>query len=125
LLGMPAAEQGLRARQSLMDDCVRMNHGMMQWLTQSLTPWTIDGAVGDMQLDSASGPKLATFVRYNVLLEPKWLSTEVEVAYEANQIEKIAQMDDPTNMNDLARIGQKAAVKQVKPEHFPTRFDVA
>jgi hypothetical protein len=107
-----------------MDDCARMSHAMTQWLTRCLTPWTIDSAVGDMQLDSESGPKLATFARYNVLLEPRWLSTEVEIAYDARQLAKIAEMDDPTNMDELARIGRLAAAKQVKPEHFPPSFDV-
>ena len=34
-------------------------------------------------------------------------------------------MDDPTNMDDLAKIGNLAAVKQVKEAHVPARFDVA
>ncbi|HVO25168.1 MAG TPA: patatin-like phospholipase family protein [Candidatus Margulisiibacteriota bacterium] len=125
LMKMVAAEQGLRALQSLMDDCGRMNHAMVQWLTRCLTPWTIDRAVGDMQLDSANGPKLATSVRYNVILEPSWLSTEVSLAYGPEQVAKIAEMDDPTNMDDLAKIGRLAAAKQVKPGHFPAGFDVA
>jgi hypothetical protein len=34
-------------------------------------------------------------------------------------------MDDPSNMNDLAELGRKAAAKQVKPEHLPAAFDLA
>jgi hypothetical protein len=124
LLGMPAVEQGIRSLQSLMDDCGRMNQAMLQWLTNCLTPWTIDRAVGDMKLDSASGPQLATYARYNVLLDQKWLSTEVEVQYGTDKLAKIAEMDDPTSMGELADIGRLAAAKQVKPEHFPTAFDV-
>ena len=33
-------------------------------------------------------------------------------------------MDNPTNMDELAEIGRAAALKQVKPAHFPTHFDV-
>ena len=45
LMDMKVVEQGLRSLVSLMDDCTRMNHVMMQWLTRCLTPWTLDRAV--------------------------------------------------------------------------------
>ena len=59
-----------------MDDCERTNRATLQWLTNCLTPWIVDRAVGDMRLDSEKGPQLATYVRYNVLLEQAWLKTE-------------------------------------------------
>src|SRR5215472_5826982 len=124
LLGMTAVEQGLRSLQSLMDDAARVNHGLLQWLTNCVTPWTIDRAVGDMRADSAGGPQLATYVRYNVLLDQKWLSTEVKVDYMPDKLAKIAEMDDPSNMNELADIGRLAAATQVKADHFPATFDV-
>jgi hypothetical protein len=122
---MLAAEQGLRALQSLIDDSARVNHALLQWLTNCLTPWTIDRAVGEMKLDSQSGPRLATYGRYNVLLEQKWLKTEIEIDYEPDKIAKMAQMDDPTNMEQLADVGRLSAAKQVKPEHFPAAFDIS
>jgi hypothetical protein len=54
---MPSAEQGIKAVQALMDDCARMNHCMLQWLTDCLIPWTIGRAVADMKLDSQNGPQ--------------------------------------------------------------------
>jgi uncharacterized protein len=124
LLKKTAVEQGLRSLASLMDDCARMNQATMQWLTNCLTPWTIDRAVGDMKLDSANGPQLATYARYDVRLEPKWLETELEAHIDAAGVSRIAAMDDPTNMKELAEIGRLAAGVQVKPEHFPAGFDV-
>jgi predicted patatin/cPLA2 family phospholipase len=121
---MVAAEQGIRSLQSLMDDCARMNHCMLQWLTHSVTPWQIDRVVLTMEGDSRNGPQLATFARYNVLLEPGWMKTEVEIEQALDKLAKIAEMDDPTNMDELADIGRIAAAKQVKPEHFPASFDV-
>jgi len=116
--------QGVKALQSLMDDCARTNHGMLQWLTNCLTPWTIDRAVEDMQLDSKAGPQLATYARYNVLLEPQWLKTNVEIEQGPEQLAKIAEMDNPKNMDELAEIGRIAAKKQIKAEHFPGAFDI-
>jgi uncharacterized protein len=124
LLDMAPALQGVKALQSLMDDCARMNHGMLQWLTNCLTPWTIDRAVEDMQLDSKAGPQLATYARYNVLLEQNWLKTNVAIEQGPDQLAKIAEMDNPKNMDELAGIGRIAAKKQIKAEHFPGAFDI-
>jgi hypothetical protein len=125
LLDMTAAEQGLRSLKSLMDDTGRVNHALLQWLTNCVTPWTIDRAVGDMRTDSANGPQLATYARYNVLLDQKWLSTEVKIEYLPDRLKKIAEMDDPTNMEELAEIGRLAAKVQIDAErHFPTAFDL-
>jgi hypothetical protein len=120
-----AAKQGIAALQSLMDDCERMNRATLQWLTNCLTPWIIDRAVGDMKLDSQNGPQLATYVRYNAILEQAWLKSEIGVDLDADKLEQIRKMDDPSNMNDLADFGRKAAARQVKPEHLPAAFDLA
>ena len=124
LVKMLSAEQGLRSLQSLMDDCARVNHCMLQWLTNCVTPWQIDRAVQTMERDSMGGPQLATYARYNVLLEPGWMKTEVEIEQTPDKLAKIAEMDDPANMDELAEIGRIAAAKQVKPEHFSAAFDI-
>ena len=118
LLAMTAAQQGVQALSSLMDDCARSNQAMLQWLTRCLTPWSIDRAVGDMQADSKAGPKLATYARYNVLLEEKWLKDNLALEYGPDKLKSIRKMDDPVNMDELEKIGRAAAARQVKPEHF-------
>jgi hypothetical protein len=124
LLAKPPLEQGLRSLQSLMDDCAQVNQGILQWLTCCVTPRTIDRAVQDMKLDSESGPQLATYVRYNVQLESGWLKTELEIDRTQDKLARIAEMDNPSNMDELAAIGRVAAARQVKAEHFPAAFDV-
>jgi uncharacterized protein len=124
LLDKLAAGQGLRALQSLMDDCARTNQAMLQWLTDCLTPWQIDRAVGDMKLDSQSGPQLATYARYNVLLEEAWLSSTLKVEVSPDKLAQIRKMDKPGNMESLADIGRAAAKEQVKADHFPPAFDL-
>jgi uncharacterized protein len=121
----PAALQGIYALQSLMDDCERTNRAILQWLTDCLTPWLVDRTVGDMKLDSQVGPQIATYVRYNVLLEQAWLSAELGVEYTRDKVKQIRQMDDPSNLMELATLGHLAAAKQVKPEHLPPLFDIA
>jgi uncharacterized protein len=124
VMGDPAALQGVAALQSLMDDCERMNRATVQWLTNCLTPSIVDRAIGDMKLDSQSGPQFATFVRYNAILEQAWLKSELGVDLTADKLEQIRKMDDPSNMDDLVGLGRKAAAKQVKPEHLPATFDL-
>lgn len=119
-----AAAQGLRALQSLMDDCARTNQAMLQWLTDCLTPWQIDRAVGDMKLDSEEGPQLATYARYNVLLEQPWLRSTLKVELSPDKLAEIRKMDNPANMGGLAELGRAAAALQVKAEHFPAAFDL-
>lgn len=124
IIADPAALQGIAALQSLMDDCERMNRATLQWLTNCLTPWLVDRAVGDMKLDSQAGPQLATYVRYNVLLQRDWLNSELGIDLAPVKIEQISKMDDPCNLFDLAELGRLAAAKQVKPEHLPAAFDL-
>jgi predicted patatin/cPLA2 family phospholipase len=124
LLDKFAAGQGLRALQSLMDDCARSNQAMLQWLTDCLTPWIIDRAVGDMKLDSQSGPQLATYVRYNVLLEQKWLSSTLNVELSPDKLTQVRKMDKPGNMDELAELGRIAAKEQVQGGHFPAAFNL-
>ena len=124
IIADPAALQGLAALQSLMDDCERMNRATLQWLTNCLTPWLVDRAVGDMKLDSQAGPQLATYVRYNLLLERDWLKSELGLELAPEKVEQIRKMDDPPNLSDLAELGRLGAAKQVKPEHLPAAFDL-
>ena len=42
----------------------------------------------------------------------------------AADVAKVAEMDQPENMDELVEIGRIAASKQVKGEHFPVNFDV-
>jgi hypothetical protein len=124
LIGGTAAAEGVNALQSLLDDCARSNQALLQWLTDCLTPWLIDRAVGDMKLDSAGGPQLATYVRYNVLLEKDWLKNVLGVDFTADQVAQIQKIDDPSNMTQLSELGGKAAAEQVKAEHLPSAFDL-
>jgi hypothetical protein len=108
-----------------MDDCERMNRATLQWLTNCLTPWIIDRAVGDMKLDSQSGPQLATYIRYNAIPEQAWLKAELGVDLAGDKLDQIRKMDDPSNLSDLAELGRLAAEKQVRAEHLPAAFDLA
>jgi len=124
ILSEIAGKQGVAALQSVLDDCARTNLATLQWLTNCLTPWVVDRAVGDMRLDSKAGPQLATYVRYNALLEQDWLKA-LGVDLSQDKVEQLRKMDVPANMGELADIGAKAAAAQVKGDHLPSAFDLA
>ena len=71
-----------------------------------LDPAKLDRAVGDMKLDSHAGPQLATYVRYNVLLERDWLKSELGIELAPDKIEQIRKMDDPSNLSDFVDLGR-------------------
>jgi hypothetical protein len=104
------------ARELAKRDCERMNRATLQWLSNCLTPWLIDSAVGDM---------IATYVRYNAVVEQAWLKTELGVDLAGDKLQQIRKMDDLSNLSDLAGLGRCAAAAQVKPEHLPAAFDLA
>ena len=105
------------ARKLAKRDCERMNRATLQWLSNCLTPWLIDRAVGHSQ----TGPQLATYVRYNAVHEQAWLKTELGV----DKLQQIRKMDDLSNLSDLPDLGRRAAAAQVKLEHLPAAFDLA
>lgn len=123
IMSSAAAMQGVTALESLMGDCERINRATMQWLTHCLTPSIIDSAVGDMKLDSATGPQLATYVRYNVLFQQDWLKSELHEDLSAEAVRQLSMMDQPANLDALGRLGRIAAAKLVSKDHLPPIFD--
>ena len=73
----------------------------------------------------APGPQLATFARCNVLFEKEWLSSELGIGLTPEKIGEIAGLENPANMDELAKLGESAAARQVKAEHLPAAFDLA
>ncbi|HEV2158308.1 patatin-like phospholipase family protein [Bradyrhizobium sp.] len=124
IMNMLSAMQGVRALQSLMDDCARSNQTVLQWLTRTVTPWSIDRVVGSMEADSSDGPQLATYARYDALIDASWLKSTLGLTLDPETLAQVARMDNASNMDRLAEIGNKAAKLQVQPEHFPQTFDM-
>ena len=76
-----------------------------------------------MKLDSQSGPQLATYARYSVLLEPGWLKTTVKLDLAPEAVAKIAAMDDPNNMRDLPTLNGLPQ-RSSSNRNTAARFDV-
>lgn len=74
-----------------------------------------------MKLDSRMSPQVATYIRYNVLLERDGLKSELGLELTPAKVEQLRKMDDPANLSDFAEIGHLTAAKQIRPEHLPGR----
>lgn len=127
VLDMSALELAGRSLLSIMDDTNWLEQAVLQWMSNSLTPWIIDTELGDLQEDILGGGQpLISYLRYDVSFEAKWMKTNLNIDIKAMQIEPtdLAALDNPNNVKLLFDIGEKAALVQIKPTHFPVGFDL-
>ena len=118
------AVDGVKALSGLMDDSASLVETLMQWMSESPTARRIDGEIGTLSGDLLGGAPQFQYVRYNVLLTRDGLTTLATFTSDA-ELESLAQMDKPQNLERLKAIGEIAAAHHVNPGHFPPQFDIA
>ena len=121
LMGVSAAH-AMRALTSLMDDCGDMVETVMQWLSVSPTAREIDRETQFAQPTLAGAARLS-YLRYNVLLDPKWCDKELGITRSAKELKALEAMDEPDNLAALYELGSLAGQTLVKAGHFGARFD--
>jgi hypothetical protein len=128
-LGMgKTARLAVTAFRSLMNDVRELALTQMQYFGETLTPWWINGELGDMRDETPSQGKLFRFIRYDVQLELKWLNADEERRSKIKEtfgreltetdMIRLRSMDDTTIIPDLYKIGRIVAKQQVKEEHW-------
>jgi uncharacterized protein len=124
VMRMTPAMLALRSLSSLMSDAAALNELILQWLSVSPTARRIDREVGDLCSDvlGASEPWL-TYLRYDPQLDRDWLRDRVGMDLREDEIENLRKMDDPNNLDALARVGE-ASAELVKAEDFAAKFDI-
>ena len=105
----------------LMRDASHLNHLMLQYLSESPTRTHVDGEIGDMTDDLLGGKAALHYLRYNVRMETNELN---DLGFSEMDLKNLMEMSNADNREILAQIGEKAAVRQVKSEHFPEQFDL-
>jgi hypothetical protein len=113
------AKLAIHALMSLMTDAEMLVLTLMQWMGECPAPWQINSEIGTLANVPPPGGKMFRFLRYDVRLEKEWLARELDYHVSDEMIERLRGMDDPSLVDRLYEIGQLAAAKQVKPEHFP------
>lgn len=118
-----AAKQAVNALLSLMNDTATLQEMLMQWLSKSPTARAFDREVGDLQNDGLSGAPVLSYLRYNVDLRDEMVK-RLDPTLDDEVVESLSAMDAPANMETLHRLGQVAARRDIRPDHFPKAFDL-
>ena len=108
----------VRALMSQIADNEKLVLTLMSWLGTTSTRWSVDSELGDV---GAITPPFGTqfrFGRFDVRLEQSWLKEVLDLDIDVGTIQQLRLMDDPMNMAKLYELGQAAAAKQMKLEHF-------
>lgn len=131
--GWIAAQQGVTALQSLMDDCAALVESLMQGMGHCLNPpRRIDPEVGTLSPHELVAEPRFSYARYDVKLhhdpnprdhqdDEPYLN---ELALSERQLARMRQMDNPKPKHLLLRLGRAAAQGKVLAEHFPPAFDL-
>jgi len=108
----------IHALLSLMTDAEMLVLALMQWMGECPAPWWINAEIRQLAGDAPPGGKMFRFLRYDVRLERDWLADEIGYRTTENFVNRLRGMDDPRLAPVLYEIGQQAAEKQVKAEHW-------
>ena len=106
------------ALMSLMTDGETLVLALMQWMGECPEPWEINSEIGKLAGEAPPGGKMFRFSRYDVRLEREWLKNELDFKASEAEIIRLQSMDDPKIIPKLYEIGQIAAKRQVKAEHW-------
>ena len=106
------------ALMSMMTDAETLVLMLMQWMGECPAPWPINSEIGTLADVAPPGGKMFRFLRYDVRLEKDWLARELDYQASDEFVERLRGMDDPSLVHQLYEIGQMAAEKQIKIEHF-------
>ncbi len=118
-----AATGAVKALLGLMDDCGNLVETMMQWMSESPTARKLDCELGKLEGDVLGSQPLLAYLRYDVSLVPEEV-LRLKPGLTPKTVESLPRMDEPDNLEILRDLGATAAGEQVKPEHFPARFDL-
>ena len=119
----PDAMLAIAALRSVLRDCDALVQTLLQWMSNNVTPWTIDSEIGNLSNDHFGDTSHFHYQRYNVVLDADWLSEHLGLDLSPKQVARLVQIDQPDAVEELLEIGRKAAKQQLDLNHFPTQFD--
>jgi hypothetical protein len=108
----------------LMNDASMQNQLILQWLSQSPTAWDIDLEVGDLSGELLVPEPLMHYLRYNVRLNADELC-DMGLPEFGSRISDYYELSCAEHRRDMLKIGRAAALRQIRPDHFPKAFDLA
>jgi hypothetical protein len=115
--------KALHALVSVAYDNTELAVSTLQWLGHSPQPWRINSELGDMSDARPKGVEpLWTYLRYDAPLEAPWLKATLDMELPAARMSQLERLDDERQIPALFAIGQAAAERQIRTEHFAEAF---
>ena len=118
-------KQGIGALGNLMEDSAVLQETLLQWMSTSPTARVFDREIGDLKNDLLAPAPLITYLRYNAQFTREGMEGLDPALTDTKQLEDLSKMDVPENMPALHRLGTLLAARDIKAEHFPSRFDLS
>jgi hypothetical protein len=115
---MTAAGLAVKALAGMITDGETQVLTTMQLLGSTRTPWIINSEIGDLAGVALTPEPLFEFLRYDVMLEADWLDRELGISVPPADLDRLRQMENPSIVRLAYEIGQAAAARFVKAEHF-------
>ena len=109
---------------SIVRDSSSLHQGLLQWMARCPNPWMIDSEVGDFSLDQLGREPLLHYMRYDAILQQKWLAQKLQLNYPEDKLDAIRRFDRPDLAPEWLKIGRAAANVQIDEKHFPHVFDL-
>ncbi|MBV8887809.1 MAG: patatin-like phospholipase family protein [Chroococcidiopsidaceae cyanobacterium CP_BM_RX_35] len=108
----------------LMNDANWQGQLLLQYLSNTSTPWEIDREVGNLASDLLTPEPALSYLRYDVRLEANALNA-LGLTQLSLKLGSLRDMSAGENRYNLTLIGEKAAEQQVQDEHFSKAFDLS
>jgi hypothetical protein len=122
LAQLPSIFIGMIALRSVINDCRRHTHMMLQSMSAVNIPWKIDREVGYLKHPEPPARRLLSYTRFELPLEvdwleqAEWLRAKLEAGFTDAQLAVLGRMDNCDAMDTLYELATAAAEHFVKRE---------
>ena len=98
---------------------------LLQWISESPRPWTINMEIGSLTGEVLGQRELLRFQRYDLMLDPQWIAERAGPTVTPADIVRLDDFVNPGIMQEIYAIAAKVAEVEVRPDDFPATFNVS
>ena len=110
----PSAKLAVDGLRGMIEDTMSLSLMMMQWLGTSEAPVHLNRDIGTLEGEPLGGKPLFAFQRFDLRLEEEWLETYFGMPFEAREIIRLRQLDDPASMPALYDLASEVARRTIR-----------
>jgi uncharacterized protein len=106
----------LQALTAQMTETQNLIATLMTWLGDCPFEWPINSELANLGKTNPPFGPLFRYLRYDVLLEHKWLEETLGLTVDREHLKSLRRIDVPENIADFYQLGAKAAALQIRRE---------